>query len=1199
MSSRKFAQWGLVIILLLLCGTAFGQTTTGSLLGTVTDPANAVIQGADIQLIDQTTGAARSATTDTGGLFRFPNLNPSTYRVVVKANGFKTFTQKDITLSANETRDIGRVPLEIGSVTEEVAVTAQATPVQVASSEKAGLVDGKQLNSLALKGRDAFSFMALLPGVVDTSNRDMISTSGDGSISVNGNQTSMSNMVDGITDRDAGAASGVHFVPNMDAIAEVKLLASNYQAEYGRNAGGVVTMVTKSGGQEFHGSAWWVHRHEGFNANGYFNNQAGKKIPPYRYNVPGWSFGGPVYIPGKFNKDKSKFFFFASQEFVRLFVPVSLQKQTMPTVSERAGDFSQSFDAKGNLIKITDPLNNGAAFPNNTIPTTRINTLGQNILNFLPTPNWSPAQGTSDYGNYNFQDNGSAPRPISDTVVRGDVYATSKLNGYFRLVRNSDNSEALYQGVQWSKSTTSANTPLAQYHTNPGRGESGSVSYVFSPTTLNQFTFGHSMNNWTYVIDDAKLFDRSLMGNMPWLFPTKTLSSMEGVTNIDGMHNFIPSATFAGGSRPNPGQIQLGGYAGAYFNWNDAYIIQDNFSKTMGPHSFKAGIYLERNLKTQPVNNNWMGAYSFNVDANNPLNAGDGFANALLGNYTSYNEANTRPLIQGAFWNMDFYVQDSWRVTRRLTLELGVRFVHQESQYDRGTAFSVFNPAQYSANKMAVMYIPYCTTGTAATCAGANRFAQDPKTGALAPATAIGQFVPGSGDYANGMQVLGQNGVSKYAYNMKSLVPGPRLGFAWDVFGNGKMAIRGGFGVMYDRLEGNQVYNMAGVPPQTYTPTVYYGNINSLGGGSAGVVGPASLNNALYGEVPFTRVQNASLSVQRALPGSMVLEVGWVGNWGYHLNMSNTNINGAPGAGGTGQAQGGGSGQGGININPVALGARFNNIDPTTGKALNDNLLRTIYPGYANIIRDNLNGSSNYEGLQTSLNRRFSKGLMFGMSYTFSKSLGLTSYQNLVPDNTKYFYGPTANYRKHIFAFNYSYDIPNLGQKLNNKILGIVTDHYTLSGITSAQSGPPLTPTCSSSSGADITGSPNGTYRCLMVGDPKQNVPAGAIFNPAAFALPTQGTIGNMGAYSIMGTGFNNWDAVITKVIPVGPGERRVFKLALQAYNVFNQSEFNAWNTVMSFSASGDPSKLVTSAVGQPSVTRSARILATSLRFEF
>jgi hypothetical protein len=326
-----------------------------------------------------------------------------------------------------------------------------------------------------------------------------------------------------------------------------------------------------------------------------------------------------------------------------------------------------------------------------------------------------------------------------------------------------------------------------------------------------------------------------------------------------------------------------------------------------------------------------------------------------------------------------------------------------------------------------------------------------------------------------------------------------------------------------------------------------------------------------------------SLTIQRSLRGGMVLEAAYVGNWGYNLNMG-----------------------GGLNINYVPLGARFTNIDPTTGVAFSDNFLRSKVSGYSDIRRDLLTGHTSYHALQTSLQRRYSNGLAFGMSYTFSKSLGTTSFNDTVPNNEAFYYGPNGNYRKHILALNYSYDIPNLGKRLNNKVLGVLTDHYTVSGITTAQTGAPYLPVCNSQSSVDLTGTPNlgtggtGGTRCLVIGDPKQNVGSGMIYNPLALVLPPVGNIGNLSNNPLTLPGWQNWDLVVTKAIPVGLGERRVVKLALQAYNAFNQPEYNAFGTVASFTGSLDPSKLVAnSSLGRRTGTKPARILATSIRFEF
>jgi hypothetical protein len=1164
----------LTVLLTLFCVTSPSQTITSSVIGTLTDQTNAVVAGAQVQIVNQATSAVRNTTSDSTGLFRFLDLIPGAYRLTIQAPGFKARVEEGIELSASETRDIGKIELEIGSQTETISVRAEATPVQLASSEKGALIDDNQLKQVTLKGRDMFGFMQLLPGVFDTSNREIISTTGDGGITVNGNTTSLSNMMDGIPDRDAGASSGVHFEPNMDAIQEVKLLVSNYQAEFGRNSGGVITVVTKSGTQDFHGSGWWNHRNEGMDANTFFNNKVGKQIPLYRYGIEGWSLGGPAYIPRHFNANRTKFFFFASQEYIGQFVPATLQKDSMPTALERVGNFSQSVNSSGKLVVIDDPAAGLTPFPGNIIPANRINAVGQATLNYMPLPNYSPSPGNSDFNNYNFTDLGSAPSPVRDTVIRGDVNLTSKLTGYFRWTSNSVNQQALYQGIQWSQSTTDPADKMVQLHTNPGDGYAVSVTYIISPTTTNQFTFGHSRNMWTYTIEDPSLIDRSLIGAMPFLFPSKTLVP---ISTVNGMHNFLPSATFGGGNPPNPGSIGLGTYQGAYVNSNPLYIWEDNLSKVWGKHTFKTGVSAEHNTKLQPSTNNWNGSVSYAVDANNPLNTGDAYANAILGDFDTYTEANLRTVFKSEYWNLDFYVQDNWRVTRRLTLDLGIRFEHQQPQWDANHTFAVFNPALYSAASAPQLYQPYCSVSVKlpTVCPTADRFAQAPGTGALAPAAAIGLFVPGTGNTADGMQVLGVNGAPKYSYSQRTVAFAPRAGFAFDVFGDGKMAIRGGFGVFYDRLDGNQVYNMSGAPPLVYNSTVYYSTIDALGsGGASGLFGPATIGSYLYGKIPFDRVQNASLSVQRAL-GPVVVDVGYVGNWGYNLN------------------------QGGVNINNVPLGADFTDIDPTTGKVLATNLERTAYPGYGNVSFDRLGGHSNYNGLQTSVQHRWSNNLQFGLSHTYSKSMGTTAFDPLVANNEARNYGPLTNNRKNLLAINYAYRLPSPGRRLNSKILGAVADDWTVSGITLAQSGGPFTPGCTSSTGADISGSPNETVRCEVVGNPNANVPAGLLYNPAAFALPAVGSIGNLGSNPLVQHGFTNWDATVSKVVHIGWGERRVFKIALQGYNIFNHSEFNGWVTSGSYSASSSASALVTNNVGSATGTRPARILETSLRFEF
>ena len=370
-------------LVLLVCACSMAQTVTGSLVGLVVDPAGSVIPDVKIQLTNQGTSAAIVATADSSGIFRFPNLNPAIYSVSVQAKGFKTRIVKDISVGLSENRDLGRLTLDIGNVTEEITVTAETTPVQTSTSERSSVIEGNQLNSEAIRGREMMSFMRMLPGVVDTTvGRDATGGSVLGGLTFNGSTGLTGFMVDGVSDMDTGCSNCfTHFEPNIDSIGEVKVLTSNYQAEFGRNAGGAITVVTKSGTQTFHGSGWWTHRHEDLNANDYFNNITGLNRSRYRFNIAGWSLGGPVFIPKHFNTGKTKLFFFASQEYTRQLVNSANQYRSMPTAAERIGDFSHSVNGSNALITITDPSSN-APFPGNIIPQNRINGWGQAMLNF-------------------------------------------------------------------------------------------------------------------------------------------------------------------------------------------------------------------------------------------------------------------------------------------------------------------------------------------------------------------------------------------------------------------------------------------------------------------------------------------------------------------------------------------------------------------------------------------------------------------------------------------------------------------------------------------------------------------------------------------------------------------------------------------------------------------------------------------------
>jgi hypothetical protein len=1185
--------------LTLFTACLFGQTVSSSLQGTVVDPANAVVPNAQVKVVGAETGTTRSTITETTGLFRFLDLEPGTYSITVTATGFKGYQQTSIILAANETRDIGKVGLSIGSAGETVTVTAEAVAIQLASSEKSSLVDGSQLSNVTLRGRDIFGYLKLLPGVVDISyngtnagNRDVTSPNAIRGITINGNTSALNFTVDGITDMDTGSNSTLHYEPNADAVQEMKVLGSNYQAEFGRNSGGTINVVTKNGTQDFHGSLVWNHRHEGFDANQWENNRNGRnattgapnsQIARYRFNVETYTLGGPIYIPHHFNSAKNKLFFFWSQEYTGQFVGGGSQTKYTPTALERQGNFSQTLQNNGALFTIVDPTNGNVAFPGNIVPASRITPVGQAMLNFFPLPNFVGTGSNANIANY--FESASATHPRRNDVLRVDFNPTSKLTTYFRYINDHDDMIALYQGTQFSSDVggTLGQAGIAPIdHPNPGHGYSGTATYSITPTLVNEFTVGESWNTWSYyTTDGGKSQDRSLIPNVPSLFPVPT-TNPTGASATNGYFNLLPEFSFGsvgGGSAMS--FTRVGTSAGNYENFNTIWTVTDNLSKVVGKHSFKTGIYFEKNNKIQPSTPAYEGNFSFSPDSNNGLgNTNDGYANALLGYVDSYSQTTARAVFNTLYYNVEWYIQDNWRITSRLTLDCGVRFYHQTPQADINDTFSNFVPANYTKAAAPRIYIP----GTS----GGKRVAIDPGTGTVAPVAYVGLYVPNSGNPADGLHILGQNGVSIDPYTTSPLALAPRVGFAYDLTGDGKTALRGGFGIYYNRLDGNQVYNLSGQAPYSYSPQVNYTTFAGIASsGSSLVFGPSTLYMWPSGNIPWDRAQNASLNIQRSLTRNLAVDIGYTGDWGYNQQLS-------------------------YDINPIPIGTRapFNpaNADPTNGnKTLPDILLRTIYPGFNTINSYNHLGSSNYNALTASLQQRFAYGLALGVAYTYSRAMGLGSFNPVVPNNESWNYGRQSFDRRQNLQVNWSYDIPGLGKALNSKVLGAVVDRWTLSGIFTMQSGIPFNPGVSlTPTTPDYTGTPDVSARPLVLSNPMANVPAGDYYNPLSVAPPAPGNftatvttpvLGDLGG----GAGvltlpmIYNWDATMSKFIPLF-GERRGLRLQAQAYNVFNHPQFVGIGTGSTYNTAGQQTSLT---AGVFNTTLPARVMAFSARIEF
>ena len=1154
------------LLLILAPALLAAQNTSSALSGTVHDAAGAAVPNAKVTLTGEDNGFVRSVHTSGEGFFSFPDLTPASFSLTVEAPGFKVYRQNRILLNANEQRSLGEIRMEVGQVTESVTVTAESVAVDLSTGERSGTLSGEQLDQIALRGRDVFDAVSLMAGVVDTSDgRDAPGPSSISNIYIMGGRNDQKNMtVDGVTNLDTGSNGSVHSMPSMDSVAEVKVLMSAYSAENGRNPSSI-NVITKGGQRQFHGQASYYFRNEDLNANDYFSNLAGRPRPEYRYNIGSYSIGGPVILPR--HALRNRLFFFFNQEFQQQIQNYGVKEVTVPTELERQGNFSQSYNSNGSaIIKVNDPLNNKAQFPGNVIPPSRFNPIGQAILNLFPVPNFSDPNPATHY-QWNYYANFSEPYPRRTETARVDFQPRQNWQLYVSLSNNADAQNVPYSAGNAGWTAGSLNFPLVPIHfEEPGRLATVHSTNSITADTFNEISVAASQNTLTYGPADPNLVDRTKLGI--------TLAQRNPSLNV---LNAIPDMSFSGNTQNAANPSMSDGTP--YFNQNTIYSFIDNVSRVWRTHTFKAGIYFEHTQKLQSANAATRGNISFNQDGNNPNDANYPWATALLGYYDSYTESTGRPQGNWKYINAEWFVQDTWRVSRRFSLDYGVRFYHDPPQFDARKQISSFSIAAYDPATAPVLLRP-------AKVDGAN-VAINPVTGQTYSNGLVGTFAPGFGNPADGLLIGGVNGVPNGLFTVAPVTVTPRLGFAWDPIGDGRTAIRGGGGMYLDRIQGNPVMNLLG-PPAFYSPVNYYGTFGDIATtASAGLLSPTGTIYSLATHGHQQSVYNFNLEIQRQIGRSDSVSVGYSGSLGRHLLWER-------------------------NINPVPLGATFLSVNPqnanpqNTSSALSSNFLRP-YQGWGTIYLYEFANNSNYNALLATWQHRLAHGFNVSGNYSWSKALdcsdGYSSAVDpfLAPRSRNY--GPAGWDRRHVFTANFFWNLPWPGRATGVRPLAWVADHWSLSGVARMITGGPVTPGYSLVNGiASPTGSGDESARPEVI-NPNAPLPQrfAPPFEPAKQAnvpwaiASNDPQFGNLGRNTLYGPGTNNWDLSLYRELLFHENRIRA-QLRLETYNTFNHTQFSGLNTTLQFDSKGN---MINTAFDTPNAARPPRRVQVAVRVSF
>lgn len=1096
----------LLSVSLVVASLAFAQESTGSISGTVTDPSGAVIPQAAITVTNVRTGVSRSETSNGDGLFVVTNLAVGDYTLTAEAHGFKKFEAQQIRLDVNDRLTIP-VHLEIGGTNETVSVDASATQLQTQSADLSNLIGAQQTQALPLNGRVFSQLVMLVPGVVSENGTigNGVGLSSDTTVSINGNQSN-SNLwlLDGQNNMDVGSNAQNVVTPPLDALEEFKVLRSNYSAEFGGATGGVINVVTKQGTRDFHGTLYEYFRNDNLDSNDFFLNQQGQPRNKLRFNNFGYTLGGPFWIPGLYNKDKTKDFFFASYEGRRE-IRGNTAQDNVPDAAQRSGDLSSLGE------------------PN--VPTSQIDPNALAILQRYPMPNAT--------GAYNFVV--SLPTGTVDDIqlYRWDHNISDKAMLMARVMTENQNLANINNQLWADDNFPSVSSDWKFSSLN----SMIKLTNIITPTLVNEFQFGYT-NNFihfqTSSVSDPTLASRAGF-TYTELFP-QTSGSFPAANGVDGFGSLAHQAPFTNRE--------------AILQW------QDSLSWTHGTHSIRTGFSIGRGRKREPANggsDDTAGVMSFNS-----------FHDLLTGDLAQYQEEETLNPVYDRWHDYAIYLQDTWKATSHLTFDFGLRW-----QY-LGQSFSAHNNI---ANFYGGLYDPsQCSTAAFDSAGLVNPSLCNTMNGIVTPQSS---GIPGP--------ALVKNHPNDWE---------PRGGIAWSpALFHDKLVVRIGAGMFHGRDAISQTSALGQLPPFDRTATLTGVSISSLGLFNPNAPQPPTQLQTLEPTYDNPLSYQYSAGIQYSVTSNTLLAIGYAGSHQIHQGL-NVDVNQVP-------------------IADMPSVYTYENSGGSLG--INPDTVRPFL-GYSHIYVNSREAMTRYNSLQTSLERRLTRGLQVQLSYTFSHLISTgpnqdteghgRPIQNALDIASEKSFGTQD--QPHTLSVNAVYSIPLFANR-GNRFLKTGLGGWQLNGIYSFHSGL-MNTVCIDHDVAGLAGS-DICERPDVVSNPNLDSSRRTVtefFDTNAFQLQAPGTFGNSGRNNIRGPGTNNFDLSLFKdfLLPhikgLGGNESARLQFRTEFFNAFNHIQWAGIDTtfVPVTDAAGSPNSS-SSPFGTISGARAPREIQFALKLIF